>query len=274
MNPKTSTKIHNLIKSQGFRTFIRLGYIIRGMLYGFVGLITLTVAGGFREKTINTVDVITLIKEFYFGNFLLIIVIAGLIGYSIWGLIRAFIDIIDPTNRKIHLFQRIGYLISAISYASLVIATLSLILHLHDIDSDRAMIDTIDKIIAIPYGNVVIIIVGIASMIGGCMQVIKAVSAKRPIDFWSTEDRKKYSIPFMIFAKVGISVRGLIFIMIGYFITIAGFHANAAEVKGLDTILSGLKHVDGGPIMLICVGIGLLFFGMYSVLLSIWVDLP
>jgi hypothetical protein len=61
------------------------------------------------------------------GKILLYVMLLGLAGYAMWGLIRAVVDPLHAAHDAKGIVQRVGYLVSGISYALLALATYGLI---------------------------------------------------------------------------------------------------------------------------------------------------
>ena len=68
---------------------MRLGYIVRGLLYGVIGLLALKVATGGRGQFTDTQGAIAAVSRTQWGDILLYVILAGLIGYGLLGLFRA-----------------------------------------------------------------------------------------------------------------------------------------------------------------------------------------
>ncbi len=267
------TKIPKILSNGWLHRFVRFGYLIRGVLYGTVGLVAIQVAVGFSKETADTGDALTLISQVYQGRYILILFIVGLISYSIWGLIRSVQDYIDKSLDKIAWFNRLGYLISSFSYLLLTVPTYQLILakpnpRKTDIISESAKI-----IFDFPFGSLLLIVVGIVIIISGLFQIVTSIKAQDPEDFRSKEKSHKYRGSFLLFAKVGISVRGIVFILVGYFLCLAGTQVSTSSVKNFDNVLTSVYSLPGGYLWLAIIGVGLLFFGIYSSLLSYSVKL-
>jgi hypothetical protein len=266
--------IRKIVTSRWVGIFIRLGYIIRGILYGSVGVVALQIVFGFSYKGKNTSDVLYFIHDLSFGNILLGFTIIGLLGYAIWSFIRAGLDLLVPQVPHMKFITRVGYIFSACSYILLIFPTLGMMflpIHKHRLSPINQLLLTL---LDIPFGRFALILIGMATMLGGIMQMHKAIRADDPSDFWSEETHDHIQKPFMFFARIGTSVRGLVFSLIGYFILLAGMYINPADIKGIDGVIDVINEMHYGYIFLLFIGIGLVFFGVYSALLSILVDLP
>lgn len=266
-------RIVSVITSRQFGYFIRLGYIIRGILYGLVGVGALQLARGITSVTVDTHGEVEWLQNVTHGSVLLVIVGIGIAGYAAWGYIRAGIDILDP-QEDVALVSRFGYMVSAVSYSLLALFALQVAFHLDDPVSSSSVNDRLAYIMSLPFGSIVVVLIGIMVMGGGFFQLQKAIRADRPIDFLSRQKHPVYSMPFMIFAKTGIAVRAATFVFIGWYIARAGWLLNPQKIHTLKTLLLSIKDAQIGAFVLPVVGVGFLCFACYSILLSWWVDLP
>src|ERR1051326_7201439 len=105
-----------------FETLLRLGYLVRGLVYGVVGVLAVQVAFIGRGTVTDTQGAIATMSKTPFGNGLLYVILVGLIGYAMWGIIRAVFDPLHKGNDLKGIAQRVGYGVSAVSYALLALA--------------------------------------------------------------------------------------------------------------------------------------------------------
>src|SRR5512137_725413 len=99
-NPKSAAKAVDGVKdaagkavaSPSVEWLLRLGYVARGFVYGMIGLLALKAATGGRGQFTDQQGAIAAIARTQWGDVLLYVILAGLIGYGLLGLIRAFLD--------------------------------------------------------------------------------------------------------------------------------------------------------------------------------------
>lgn len=266
-------RIVSVLTSRQFGYFIRLGYIIRGLLYGLVGVGAMQLARGITAVKVDTHGEIEWLQQVQHGSLLLIFVAIGLAGYASWGYIRAGIDLIDP-KEDVSYTRRIGYLFSAVSYSLLCVFCIQAVFHLGELSARDHLQEQLQEVMSYPFGGIVVVAIGVAGMVGGFYQLQKAIRADRPIDFLSRQKHPVYSMPFMVFAKTGIAVRAVTFILIGYYIARAGWLLNPDKIHTMKSLLLSIKDAGIGVVVLPVVAIGFLCFACYSILLSWWVDLP
>lgn len=105
----------------------RLGYMVRGLVYGVIGLLALKVVLGGGGSITDTQGAIAALGKAPLGGILLYVILVGLVGYGLWGLIRAVVDPLHKGRDAKGIAERVGFAISGISYLLLGLATFNLI---------------------------------------------------------------------------------------------------------------------------------------------------
>jgi hypothetical protein len=250
----------------------RLGYAVRGLLYLTLGVLAVRVALGNGGETTDKNGAIAAIGSQPFGKFLLVLIVIGLVGYSLWGFIRA---IFDPLNRGANpkgLAQRIGYVVSGLSYGALVIPTVRFIVWSSSTgNSSNASQDLTAKLLAQPFGTWLVGLLSLISMGGGLGQLFQALTAdfKKDLKFRDMNSNQQKSA--IRVGRFGMAARGIVFTMMGFFILQAALDSDPGNVKGLDGALQTLVQQPYGPWLLDIVALGLASFGIYSLLCAKWV---
>ena len=107
----------------------RFGYFARGVLFGVIGFLALQVALGKPGGNLTDQNgALATVAAQPFGRLLLIAMVIGLIGFSLWGFVRAIFDPLDRGSDKKGIMARLGYFISGVSYGALVYPFVQLIL--------------------------------------------------------------------------------------------------------------------------------------------------
>src|SRR5262245_66325426 len=96
-------------ESKPIQFLARFGYVVRGLLYLVPGVLALKLALGRPGETLAPAQAIQVIDRQPFGQFLLLIMLAGLVGYAIWGLTRALLDPWGRGHSPRGIGRRIGY---------------------------------------------------------------------------------------------------------------------------------------------------------------------
>lgn len=219
--------------------FIRWGHVIRGSLYVVMGLLAVQWALGNTSKVPSLTEAINLAGQNPFGKVLLFLIVLGLIGYSGWGFIRM--------TWERHLFIRIGYLFSALGYASLVLPAIALLMHGRLVaDAGWGWILTGVSGLA---GRIVLILIGAGIAMGGLMQVKST----------------KHSTWFV---KIGIWARAILMMLAGLFLFTSGWYADSSKPHSFAQVLIAVNKWIFGPIILVIIGAGLVVLGINSLILA------
>ena len=99
----------------------RWGYVARGVLYVIMGGLALQLAMGAGGQAADPVGALRYIAGQPYGKVLLVAMVVGLAGYSLWGFVRALFDPLGKGSDVKGLLQRAGYLVSGLSYGALII---------------------------------------------------------------------------------------------------------------------------------------------------------
>jgi hypothetical protein len=267
---ETAEKVKN---NSWVERFARFGYLVRGVLYAVVGLLSVSLALGLGGGTTDKQGAIAAIGHQPFGKALLVVTAVGLAGYSLWGFIRAFLDPLGRGTDPKGLAERAGYVVSGLVYGSLIFPTVRLIVGAGAGDENgSAEKYTSAWLLAQPYGQWLLGIAGVIGMVGGLGQLYQAYSAGFKDDFKRGEMSADEMRSAERVGRVGHAARGVVFTLIGFFIVRAAWTANPNEVRGLDGTLQVLLAQPYGPWLLGIVALGLVAFGIYSIFCAKWMQ--
>lgn len=248
---------------------MRFGHIVRGVIYIIPGILALQLATGSGGAAVNLTSAIQVIGQQPNGKALLALVAIGLVGYSIWGIVRALFDPFHEGDDAEGLLIRIGYIVSALGYATLLVATLQYMMGTGTSGSNPQ--DWTAKLMGQPYGRVLVGGIGLAWTIGGGLRQIydgyTAGFKKNLQTSQMTADERKWAIDL---GRFGIIARGVVFTIMGLFLVQAAVFANPGAAKGLDGALLELVRQPYGPLLLAIVALGLISFGVYSIISARW----
>jgi hypothetical protein len=250
----------------------RLGYAVRGILYMTVGLLAFLVALGKGGATTDKHGAIATIGSQPFGKLLLVVIAVGLIGYSLWGFVRAIFDPLDRGTDPKGIAQRIGYVVSGISYGVLVIPTVRFIMGDGGAGTNsQGAEDLTAALMSQPFGVWLVGIVGLIGIAGGFGQIFQAVTADFKKDLKFHEMNGKEQEFAIRVGRFGMAARGVVFAMLGFFVFQAALQHDPKQAKGIDGALQTLVQQPYGPWLMGIVALGLVAFGIYSLLCAKWI---
>src|SRR4051794_22624734 len=241
----------------------RLGYAVRGILYMTVGLLAFLLATGRGGATTDKNGTIAAIGSQPFGKLLLVIIAVGLVGYSLWGFVRAIFDPLKRGTDPKGIAQRLGYVVSGISYGLLVIPTVRFIMGDGGSGgSSQGAQDLTAKLMSQPFGVWLVGLIGLIGIGGGLGQIFQAVKAdfKKDLKFHEMNGREQ---EFAIrVGRFGMAARGVVFAMLGFFVVQAALQHDPKQAKGVDGALQTLLQQPYGPWLMGIVALGLVSFGV------------
>ncbi len=252
--------------------WVRLGYVARGVVYAMIGLLALQAAIGGGGALTDPQGAIATMGKTPVGGLVQYIILAGMVGYGLWGLIRAIFDPLHKGTDAKGIAMRVGYAISGISYLLLGLFTYDLIkgTGAHGKGQTAQTQLTVGTILSKPWGAWVIAIVALIVVGDGLWQIrqgtYQAFSDQYKIYALSAYRRKWIER----LGRFGIAARGVVFALIGFFLFVAAYTHNPNNAQGIDGVLRSLMHQSYGPWLVAVVALGLIAFGVYSALSGFW----
>lgn len=257
------TSVRDFSRSPAFEALARAGYVSRGLIYLLMGVLAFSLARNHTaEHAPNQQGAIAELLEKPFGKVLVIALAVGLLGYAVWRFVQAAVGH-TPEQGQYSTGERVAAVASGVAYTLFLgMAVTALI---------GAAKKTPPKSIAAdvmtwPGGRFLIVVAGLVFIGVGIYQAKLAFSG----DF--EEYSKTHEMPrgvaraFYVFGRVGHVARAVIFALMGVFLCIAGFQGQAGEVVGVDGALVRLLQQPWGEWLAGGVAIGLIVFGLYSLL--------
>ena len=255
-------------------TLARLGYVAKGFVYAAIGVLALLAAFSAGGKTTDTSGALQTIARQPFGQVLLALIAISLVGYVIWRLVQAFSDPDNKGSDAKGIFTRLGYALSGLAYAG-VAANAALLAFGNSSGSGGgdSKQDWTATVMQQPFGRW---LVGV----GGALVI--GIGFYRIYEAYKTKFRKKLNLSelntqqekwLVNISRFGIAARGVVFVMIGFFVIQAAKNYNPQEVKGLDGALLTLAQQPYGKVLLGLMALGLIAYAVYLCLQARYRDI-
>jgi hypothetical protein len=241
----------------------RVGYATKGVVYILIGVLAVLAAlnaGG------QTTDARGTFKQIYsqpFGSVLLAAIAIGLAAYAIWRIAEAIADAEGKGNDLKGTSIRIGYACSGLIHAGLAFSAARLIFGERGESSERLHKSRTTQIMRLPFGPWLVGLAGVGFIGFGLYQIYKGYKSKfrKRLDTGAmSESEDKWATRF---AKFGLTARGLVFGIIGYFLIVSALDYDPNEVRGLGGALESLAQQSFGKVLLGIVAAGLAIYGLY-----------
>lgn len=246
----------------------RTGFVAKGAVYGITGVLTFMAAFNMGGQKTGRLQVLEFLDKQTFGNILLILMGIGLVAYAIWRFIQSIKDpenIGDDTKGKA---KRVAFFISGLIYLGLAVVAVIRAVGSGGGSSSGSQAQK-SSFLASETGLILIGIAGAGIVIAGIYQFIKAYKndyAKK-FDLSSlSEEKKRRSIKNT--AKFGLSSRGVIFLIIGYFALKASFTSDPSKIKTTAEAFSFIQDSSYGAWLMGLVAAGLVAYAIYMFLMA------
>jgi fumarate reductase subunit D len=251
----------------------RLGYVVRGALYAVMGLLALGFALGVGggQTTDLSGSLVFLISN-PLGKLVLVVVAVGLGAYAVWGFTRAIYDPLHRGRDAGGYAARLGFVSSAISYAAIVFFALRILVGSGGGAGDSTQ-KSIAAILTHPGGGPLTIVIGLVAILIGLGQFLEAYRATFKEDLKGAEMSTSERDIAIKLGRFGMFARGVIFLIIGWFLVQAGLHHDAGQVQGFGGAFLFLLGQPFGRVVLGIVALGFVALGLHSFACARWIRL-
>ena len=252
----------------------RFGYAVRGLIYFVIGLLSILLAFGYGADTTDQQGAIAVIGKQPFGRLLLWLVLAGLVCYSLWGLIRAILNPFHKAHDTKGFAVRVGYLVSGVAYASLILPTYGLISGGTQPAQKGVQQGQIQRfvatVLAMPAGKWLVGIVGIIVILIGLYQMIQGFMPvfDKQIKLVNLTPVQTKRVHFL--GRFGTVSRGAILSLMGVFLVTAAYMSNSKLAKGFDSAITSILQQPYGRWLMGMIALGLISLGIYSLCVAIF----
>jgi hypothetical protein len=257
------------------RAIARVGFAAKGLVYVFVGILAAQAALGAGAPT-GSEGALRAIEVQPFGQVLLALTALGLAAYVFWRLLSA---VLNPDGDSA--VKRIGHAGAALVYAGLAYEAARMALGAGggggggqadavgggaasgSAGEQRAAHWTAE-VLGMPLGPWIVGAVAAVIAGYGLYQLYKAWTADVGDELELTRVSSKARRAIFAIGRAGLAARGIVLVLIGWFLAHAALQVDAGEVRGLGGSLRALEGESYGPVLLGAVAVGLVAYGLYQ----------
>ena len=237
------------------QNFARAGYLARAVVYILVGYFALNTASskgasGVLEQILSAPG----------GQFLLILTGIGLLGYAIFRLYGAALDIQGNGTGAKGLAKRIGHAASGLGHLYLAYFAISTATGTKSGGGGGGAGEAASGVASMPGGEFLLIVIGLGFLGAAVAQGVKAYTGK----FMGLLDADAPAIAKYL-GHAGYAARAVVFAVIGYELVTKTLAGNAGAVGGIGKVLSSLRDTQW---LYMAVAFGLLLFGLFSLVMA------
>ncbi|WP_271077887.1 DUF1206 domain-containing protein [Aurantiacibacter sp. MUD61] len=253
-------------KSEKFNWLVRVGYFSRAILYATLGIVALTSASKIAE---GTNGIFQAVKDFPAGTAILWLMVVGLIAYALFRFSSTFFDIENNGTDAKGWGKRLGHAGSAIGHLALAWSAYQFASSSGggSGDSGGGAQEAASGVLSVEFGGAVIGILGVAFGIAAIFQIKKGLSGEFMHRIsGAAPDATRW------LGGAGYAARGVVYGVIAWSLIQAGFMSGGAEQ--IKTLGDAVASLAGEGIVFTLVAVGLLLFGLFSLVLARYRIIP
>ena len=245
----------------------RAGLIAKGFSYGLVGVLAIGVAVGEGGKATSRGGALAALADESWGEVVLILLALGFAGYALWRLIQAIFEREDDENRaKARTKEwglRAGYVGRALIYGGLTYSTIRLLTGSGGQQSQNEEArQTTTTVFDWPAGRWIVAIAGLCIVGAGLWNLYRGFTRKFEEKWRGGMSRAERTWG----SRAGVAghiARGVVFTLIGVFLTNAALDYDPSDAIGLDGALQKVADAPYGPWLLGLTAAGLVAYGLF-----------
>ena len=252
-------------RSRPFELMVRAGFVARAVTYGVIGGITLALAvGAGREPAApNQQGALSLIAGEPLGRVAVGVAAVGLLGYALWKFGQAIFGRGPEGGGDPDLKDRVANAGGGVVYLAFFAVAVRILFGSSGSGSSEPS-KAAAGVLGWPGGPVIVGIGGAVLIAISAYQVYDAFRGRFADDNKLREMGPLASGMFMLLGHVGLVARGLVFVLVGYFLVKTAIDFNPHDAVGLDGALARVQHQPFGLWLLGLIAAGLLVFAVYS----------
>ncbi len=249
---------------QPLEAMSRIGFAANGFVYTSVGLLMLAAAIGMRGQAVDPHGVLYVLAQQPYGRLWLILIGAGLWAFVGWRGLQAVFDADREGSDLRGLSVRAAQAVSGLAYGLLASGVFELLDEVGPGMGADQLAENQQKaatILGLPFGGMILIVVGLAIAGVGIGNVVMGIVNDFAATLVCSQRVHRWVLPL---ARIGYVARGLAYLPLALFVTLAGWRTQASRVQTFGTALQALERQPGGSLMLGLTAIGLIAFGAYA----------
>jgi hypothetical protein len=247
----------------------RWGLGTRATNYALVGVLVLTLAAGSRSQETDQHGALEESTRHTGGTVLVWVIACGLFAYALWRYYEAAFGVTGkPDGKKagprlLSLFR--GGVYTVLGANAVQVATGA-----NTGNQSKRQQQWSAQVMAHSAGRWLIAAIGIGLVVFGVVQVVKGVRQKFEKTFELERMGENSRRVVRLLGAAGCPARGVVFALVGVFVTVAAIEYDPQKAGGLDRALRELRDAPAGPWLLSLVGLGLIVFALYGFCEARW----
>lgn len=251
------------------KQYILLGYGAKGIIYLSIGISAIQAAIISNREASGTYLTLALITDKPLGKLFVCFIAIALTGYVLRRLLQVILmsghD--NPWCFK-SIFQRLGYIVSGMSYAGVAYSALNIVFRVGEYDDTTQ--DIVDELFEQAWGEWLILLGGILVTTIGLGYIYGAYTGSYVSEFNRDDIHHRLDKWATRMGKLGVAARGIAFVLSGIFLIQAAIFGNSKLAGGMQNVLQEIGSTNWGWLWLSLIGMGLICYGLYMFVATVY----
>ena len=258
-----SSQVRRLARSGWIGWLGRIGFGAQGTCFAIIAVLALELAFGRQGKLTDPRGAFVILAEAGWTRVLLVLLVIGFSGYSLWRLAQALFDRGGMGSSPAGLGRRAIQLGQSVLYALLAAAAVKVLAGARAAESPRR---AAAGILGWPGGAEIIGAIGAAVGVVAAVNVYWGLSGRFLESLRMDELSGRLERLVTVAGKLGFVALGFVLAVIAWFLVKAAADSNAGTVVSLGGAMSRLAQADYGDALLTGSAVGLLAYGFFGLL--------
>lgn len=269
----TAERVQEAARNPWLELAERLGYVLRGILYGLMGLLALGIPLRLGGRAVDQKGSLGVVAGQPFGRPALMVFALGLSAYALWGFVRALYDPLRRGDDPDGISQRLGFAWSGLAYSVLVVFALQLMVGAGGASDPDGVRGLVVAVFHHPAGRWASGAAGLLAVAVGVGQFVEAYRAGFRNDLKRREMTEVERRAADALGRFGMGARGVIFTIVGWFLLDAGLSGDGNRARGLGAAFLFLLGQPFGQVLLGVTALGFVALGLHSFACARWIKL-
>ena len=246
-------------QSTAYQWLVKVGLVFYGIVHLLVATMAIRLALGMRgagEEASNT-GALRSLAETPLGAGLMWVVAVGVFALVVWQLVTALIGFHEFDGFK-RIRKRLSAALRAVLYGYLGLSAARIASGPDADDGEDAQESLSEGLLALPFGQVLVALVGLAVLGYGIAQIVRAFRESFNDELDTTLTGKALRL-----AQAGFIGKGIAIGIVGVLFLWAALDADAQKAGGLDKALQHVLNQPFGTWLLVALAIGIGAYGIY-----------
>lgn len=253
------------------RWLARLGYAAKGVVYTIIGVLALkTAVSSAPDRPEGSSGALRAILEQPMGRVLLGVVAVGLVGYVLWRAVQALLDPEHKGSDLKGIARRIGFAISGVLYGAVAYQAVVLMGWAGSGGGgsggggDTRAEDWTATVMQVPLGRWAVGLTGVGVILFGLFELYRGwkQDVVKHLNLSGADPEVRRNVERL--GRAGMLARGVVFLVMGWFLVRAALEYDPQEAHGLAESLAALQGETYGPWLLGGVAVGLIAYGLFQ----------